>query len=77
MASNPKRILDSALAKWRKNAAKIACHENARIIQKFCRGIHDKIMDEKRRRNAENYKNLANILNRIRASPKDLSLIHI
>ena len=71
MASNPKRILDSALAKWRKNAAKIACHENARIIQKFCRGIHDKIMDEKRRRNAENYKNLANILNRIRASPKD------
>ena len=32
-ASDPLIHLQVALAKWRKNAGKITCHENARIIQ--------------------------------------------
>jgi hypothetical protein len=63
LASEPNKILNSAIAKWRKNARKIECHENAKIIQDFCREIQQKIVDDKNRRNMENYKNLANILN--------------
>ena len=70
-ASNPKNILGSALAKWRKNVAKISCDENARIIQNFCRQIHQKILDDKNRKNKENYKNLANILDKIKVSPRE------
>ena len=69
MASNPKNYLRSALAKWRKNVAKLACHENARIIQDFCREIRDKIMDDKIRRNLDNYKILAKTLNKLKVSP--------
>ena len=71
MASDPKNYLRSSLTKWRKNTAKIACHENARIIQKFCRGIHDRILKDKMQRNLDNYKNLANILNKLKVSPKE------
>ena len=59
MASNPKNYLRAALARWRKNVAKLACHENARIIQEFCREIKDKILKNKSKQNLENYKNLA------------------
>ena len=71
LASNPKNILASALAKWRKNNAKLACDENARIIQKFCRKLHNKILDDKAKKNLENYKNLANVLNKIKVSPRE------
>ena len=71
LASEPNKILNSAIAKWRKNARKIECHENAKIIQDFCREIQQKILDDKNRRNMENYKNLANTLNNLKASPKD------
>ena len=69
MASNPDNYLRSALAKWRKNVAKLACHENARIIQDFCREIRDKIMDDKIKRNLDNYKTLAKTLNTLKVSP--------
>ena len=32
----------TTLMKWNKNARKIKCHEDARIIQNFCRKIHDR-----------------------------------
>ena len=71
LVSNPKNILASALAKWRKNNAKLACDENARIIQNFCRKLHNKILDDKAEKNLENYKNLANVLNKIKVSPRE------
>ena len=71
MAEDPLKILDSSLAKWRKKARKIECDENARIIQNYCRKIQKKILDNKYKRNLENYKNMANILNNIKASPKE------
>ena len=71
LASDPNKILSSAMAKWRKNARKLECHENAKIIQDFCREIQQKILDDKNRRNMENYKNLANTLNNLKASPKE------
>ena len=71
MASNPKNYLRAALARWRKNVAKLACHENAKIIQKFCREIQDKILKNKNQQNLENYKNLARKLNKLRISPKE------
>ena len=70
-ASDPNNILDAAMAKWRKNAAKLACHDNARTIQKFCRDVNDKILALKNKKNLENYKNLANIINNIKVSPKE------
>ena len=51
--------------------AKIQCDENARIIQKFCRGIHDKILKAKIKKNLDNYKNLANVLNKLKVSPQE------
>ena len=71
MASEPKNYLRSALAKWRKNVAKLACDENARIIQKFCRDLHDKILNNKNKKNLDNYKNLANVLNKLKVSPQE------
>ena len=71
LASDPKNLLRSALAKWRKNAGKLACDDNARIIQKFCRNLLKKILEEKRRRDLENYKILANIINNLKVSPKE------
>ena len=50
-ASDPTNILEAALARWRKNAGKLSCHENARTIQKFCRDVHTKILDLKNKRN--------------------------
>ena len=71
MASDPNNYLRAALAKWRKNVAKIQCDENARIIQKFCRGIHNKILKAKIKKNLDNYKNLANVLNKLKVSPQE------
>ena len=71
LASDPKNYLRSALAKWRKNVGKIQCHENAKIIQKFCRDIHDKILKKRVKENIENYKNLANVLNKLKVSPQE------
>ena len=44
-----------ALMKWNKNARKIKCDEDARIIQRFCRKIDDKIKNNL----IEKWKNLA------------------
>ena len=71
MASDPKNYLKAALAKWRKNCRKIECHDNAKIIQEFCRGIRDKILKRKVQQNLDNYKNLASILNKLKISPKE------
>ena len=69
-ASDPLIHLQVALAKWRKNAGKITCHENARIIQKFCEQIRDKLLAKKVENNIENYKHLADIMSKIKLSPK-------
>ena len=71
LASNPKNVLGSALAKWRKNNAKLTCDENSKIIQKFCRKLIDKILKAKAEKNLENYKNLAKILNKLKPSPRE------
>ena len=39
--------LYSYFMKWLNNARNLQCNENARIIQKFCRDIHDKIKRKK------------------------------
>jgi len=70
-ASDPLLKLDAALAKWRLKTKKLSCDENARIIQKYCRGIHNKILDLKNKKNLENYKNLAQKVNNIKVSPKE------
>ena len=70
-ASDPNNILQSALAKWMKNAKKLSCHNNARVIQKFCRDVHNKILSLKNKKNLDNYKNLSNILNNIKVSPRE------
>jgi hypothetical protein len=44
-----------ALMKWNKNARKIKCHGNAKIIQRYCRKILDKINNKL----IEKWKNLA------------------
>ena len=71
LSSNPKNILEAYFAKWRKNAAEKACDENARIIQDYCRKLLNKIENAKQKQNLENYKNLANIVNKIKPSPKE------
>ena len=43
-ASDPNLILEAALAKWRLKAKEKSCNENAKVIQKFCRDVHNKIL---------------------------------
>ena len=70
-ATDPNNILQATLAKWRKNARKLSCHENARTIQNFCKDVHQKILNLKNKKNLDNYKNLANIINNIKISPQE------
>ena len=70
-ASDPLIYLRAALAKWRKNAGKISCHKNAKTIQNFCKNVHNKILALKNAKNLDNYKNLADIVNKIKLSPKE------
>ena len=51
LSSNSTNILASVMAKWRKNARLIACEENAKIIQKFCRKIHEDILESRIKKN--------------------------
>jgi hypothetical protein len=44
---NEDAIVPAALHKWNKNARLIKCHEDARIIQNFCRNTLDKIKKNK------------------------------
>ena len=44
-----------ALMKWNKNARRMKCEEDAKIIQKFCRKINDK----NKNKLIEKWKNLA------------------
>ena len=70
-ASDPNNILQATLAKWRKNTKKSLCHENARTIQNFCRDVHNKILSLKDKKKLDNYKNLSNVLNNIKVSPRE------
>ena len=70
-ASDPLLILRAALTKWLKIAKKISCNENARTIQKFCRNIHKKILELKNKQNLDNYKNLGQIVDKIKVSPRE------
>ena len=69
MASDPENYLRSALAKWRKNVHKLACHDNARIIQDFCKKVKKKALNDRITRNLANYENLARTLNTLKVSP--------
>ena len=71
LSSNSTNILASVMAKWRKNARLIACEENAKIIQKFCRKIHEDILESRIKKNKENYINLIRILMEIMESPRE------
>ena len=70
-ASDPLLILRAALTKWLKIAKKISCNENARTIQKFCQNIHKKILELKNKQNLDNYKNLGQIVDKIKVSPRE------
>ena len=70
-ATDPNNKLQAALAKWMKNARKQLCHENARTIQKFCKDVRQKILNLKNKQDLDNYKNLANVINNIKVSPKE------
>ena len=48
--------------RWGRITKKISCNENARIIQNFCKTIHDKYLKLKKEQNIPHYKNLSNIL---------------
>ena len=49
-------------AKWIRITRRIICDENARIIQKFCRGIHDEYLRRLKYKNIEIYKKLVTIM---------------
>ena len=70
-SSNSKNILATVLAKWRKNAKLISCEENAKIIQKFCRKIHQDIWETRIQRNQEYCKQIVRIIIDIGDSPRD------
>ena len=69
--TDPNNKLQAALAKWMKNARKLSCHDNARTIQKFCKDVHQKIINLKNKQDLDNYKNLANVINNIKILPKE------
>ena len=70
-SSNSTNVLATAMAKWRKNARLIECEENAKIIQEFCRKIHEDIMENRFKKNQEYYKKLIRIIINIRESPRE------
>ena len=45
--------------------------KNAKTIQNFCKDVHNKILALKNAKNLDNYKNLADIVNKIKLSPKE------
>ena len=49
-------------AKWKRITRRIICDENARIIQKFCRGIHAEYLRRIKDKNKDIYKKLVTIM---------------
>ena len=66
--------LNLYFAKWKRITRRIICDENARIIQNFCRTIHDKFIKMKKDKDDENYKNLAQKLVKIGRIPRKIVL---
>ena len=62
--------LNLSFKQWGRITKKISCNENARIIQNFCRQIHDKYLKLKKEKNKPLYKTLANSLIQIGQNPK-------
>ena len=62
--------LNLYFAKWKRITRRIICHENARIIQKFCRTIHPKVLKMLKDINDKNYKNLAEKIVKIGKIPR-------
>ena len=62
--------LNLAFKRWGRITKKISCNENARIIQKFCRKIHDKYLKLKKAKNLPIYKTLSNSLIHLGKNPK-------
>ena len=56
--------------KWRRITRKIICDENARIIQKFCRQIHNKYLNMQKNKNKKAYEKLVKILVKLGKKPK-------
>ena len=62
--------LNLAFKRWGRITKKISCNENARIIQNFCRKIHDKYLKLKKEKNVPIYKTLSNSLIHLGKNPK-------
>jgi len=54
--------LNLYFARWGRIAKKLALNDNARIIQNFCKEIHDKYLKLLKEKNFPKYQNLAKIL---------------
>ena len=57
--------LYSYFMKWLNNARNLQCNDNARIIQKFCRNIHDKLQRKKEQLKSQKIKDGLEKLNNI------------
>ena len=62
--------LNLAFKRWGRITKKISCNENARIIQNFCRKIHDKYLKLKKEKNVPIYQTLSNRLIHLGKNPK-------
>ena len=57
--------------RWSRINKKLSLHDNARIIQNFCRTIHDKYLKLKKEKNFPLYQNLAKKLINLGQKPKE------
>ena len=57
-------------AKWKRITRRIICDENAKIIQDFCRKIHDKYLKIKLEKNKKAYNKLSEVLTKLGKKPK-------
>ena len=58
------------IVKWERISQKIICEENAKIIQNFCKKIHDKYLIIKKNKNKKAYNKLVDILSKLGKKPK-------
>lgn len=57
-------------AKWKRITRRIICDENAKIIQDFCRKIHDIYLKIKFEKNKKAYNKLSEVLTKLGKKPK-------
>ena len=62
--------LNLYFAKWKRITRKIICDENSRIIQNFCRTIHNEYLKRLKDKNDVIYKKLVNVISKLGKNPK-------